>query len=126
MLEEPHILGGEHGLDEVARQHFERQQRAMPDDAPVAKRQLREMRAVGREHERRLVRVIAPRVEVGHVGQIARPAAQRERDRARGDDRRGEREPDRGEQRQSPPPATVAAIRDDDPHFFTFESNSDI
>ena len=38
MLEKPHVFGGEHGLDEMARHRVERQQRAMADDAAVAKR----------------------------------------------------------------------------------------
>jgi hypothetical protein len=75
--EEPHVLGCEHGFDEHRRQHRERRERAMSEHRTVAKRQLGEMTAVGREHERRLCGRCAPRGEVGHVGQVARPPPQR-------------------------------------------------
>jgi hypothetical protein len=110
---EPRILGGEHRLHEVARHHIERHERAVADRDALLERQLGEARAVGREDVRRAGGVRAPRGEVGHRRQIARPAAQRRDRDQRDDDRDRDQQPDHGEQRQLPVPAAVAPVRDD-------------
>jgi hypothetical protein len=49
-------------------QLVERDERAMADHVVVAKRQLGEVRAIRREDQRRLMRVLAPRGEIGNLG----------------------------------------------------------
>ena len=87
MREEPHVLGGEHRLDELRWQLVERDQRAVTDDVGVLERQLGEVRAIGGDDQRGLRRQLAPRGEIRNVGQVACPPAQRQRDDATGDDR---------------------------------------
>src|SRR5450432_1109583 len=86
----------------------------MTEHRAIAKRELGEVRAIGGDDQRREMRLRAPRVEIRNLWKIARPPAQRDRDRESGDDRRRDHQPDQREDRKSPPPTAIAAIADDD------------
>ena len=89
----------------------------MADRLAVLERQLGEVRAVGREHQRRSAERAraTPRDPAPPADRVAQRRSVERTDQP-DDDRRRDHEPQCREDRQPPPPPALAAIRDDDLH----------